>query len=1378
MTSFPTFESFFQALWAPYTPFPWQSMLAEQITDGCWPKALDLPTATGKTACIDAAVYALAAQAGKSLADRTAPRRIWFVVDRRIVVDEAFDRASIIAKKLRKAKDGPLKVVADRLLDVSGTQGKPLAVARLRGGVFRDDGWARLPSQPAVITSTVDQLGSRLLFRGYGPSKLTSSIFAGLAAHDSLILLDEAHCSIPFLQTLRTIETYRGETWAESPITTPFAFAILSATPPPDIPKESIFPGPNREAALDHPVLRDRLTASKPADLLPPLKTSEREHDPLVNAAAKQALGYVEQHGKRRVAVIVNRVRTAKDIAKELTKGNRDIGDVDVVLLTGRIRAYERDKLVQRWKPVLKAAEPHAPEKPVVLVSTQCIEVGADFSFDALVTEAASLDALRQRFGRLNRMGRPGVAPAAILIREPDTKQDQTDPVYGTSIPECWRLLIERATCVTEQPRVRKTIDFGFDALEKVLSAVEDITPCLAPRPNAPFLLPAHLDLLCQTAPTPQPEPDIQLFLHGIDRGIPEVRIVWRADLHEANTENWAETIALCPPNSGEMLSAPLHAVRGWLADEVADEDAADVEGGGFGTRRDSTGNGQRIRPALVWRGRGTDRSRVRRRSSAIRANDVVIVPSEYGIGEFGQSQPAEAMGKAAIDIWEPSRSESGRPKALRLQSDVLRPWLRFPPLNELVSLAENPTTDEHEIRAALDAVLDNGPVIEEEDLGPPEWLLDLLHAVRGGRIESYPDDRGRILFARSQVSWRTAELDLFADDDDLLSTSTKPMSLVQHSGRVEWAAEKLADRCLPDYFLSPLRQAAYWHDVGKLDERFQVLLYQGDEVAAVAGEVLAKSADLPASPARRQAIREASRLPEGFRHEMLSYQLAQRYAPLSDDETGAELTLHLIASHHGYARPFAPVVWDLEPPAVSGYHDGIAITLGAEERASLVPPHALCSGLPDRFWRLTRRFGWWGLAYLEAVLRLADWYGSIPIAGDSFERAPIAQRHGPTHRADARADEKALLLTGLNGANPLGFLTALGVLAIIHKKACPEVRVGWERGPVWRPVITGVLPEKDAFCEAIAAALRGNPVSAEAEAKRKTAQENFNRARTAETNKRREISRRGLRGKERSAAIEAEIEPLEREVRTIRRAWLAALQTAVPSRELALGKHIDCTAKEYRDFAASFFQESDMEHREALDFLANFASDACRLERSERVSATPFCFITGSGHQYFLDTARALMEAVTAERVRSALFEAWTYADETLSMRWDPAEDRRYALLDRDPTASGNKPRTVWMANLLAYRALSLFPSAPTPWGLRTTGWSRSGDAFTWPLWSPPAAAGTIRSLMLLDELGEPVPNRRGLRARGIVAVYRAQRIKVGSAPTFKINFTPAQEI
>lgn len=146
-------------------------------------------------------------------------------------MDEAYNRATAIAQKLRQATGGPLKAVAARLSRVGGTS-RPLAVARLRGGILRDEGWARLPSQPAIITSTVDQLGSRILFRGYGRSNLSAPIFAGLAANDSLIVLDEAHCSVPFLQTLRSIEKYRGEAWAESPLQTPFGFTMLSATPP------------------------------------------------------------------------------------------------------------------------------------------------------------------------------------------------------------------------------------------------------------------------------------------------------------------------------------------------------------------------------------------------------------------------------------------------------------------------------------------------------------------------------------------------------------------------------------------------------------------------------------------------------------------------------------------------------------------------------------------------------------------------------------------------------------------------------------------------------------------------------------------------------------------------------------------------------------------------------------------------------------------------------------------------------------------------------------------------------------------------------------------------------------------------------------------
>ena len=108
----------------------------------------------------------------------------------------------------------------------------------------------------------------------------------------------------------------------------------------------------------------------------------------------------------------------------------------------------------------------------------------------------------------------------------------------------------------------------------------------------------------------------------------------------------------------------------------------------------------------------------------------------------------------------------------------------------------------------------------------------------------------------------------------------------------------------------------------------------------------------------------------------MLSMQLAEGAAGLPDDAVRRDLVLHLIASHHGYARPFAPVCLDDDPPDVSVSLDGINLSITAGQRKEH-PAHRLDSGVAERFWRLTRHFGWWGLAYLEAILRLADWRGS-----------------------------------------------------------------------------------------------------------------------------------------------------------------------------------------------------------------------------------------------------------------------------------------------------------------------------------------------------------------------------------------------------------------
>ena len=370
------------------------------------------------------------------------------------------------------------------------------------------------------------------------------------------------------------------------------------------------------------------------------------------------------------------------------------------------------------------------------------------------------------------------------------------------------------------------------------------------------------------------------------------------------------------------------------------------------------------------------------------------------------------------------------------------------------------------------------------------------------------------------------------------------------------------------------------------------------------------------------------------------------------------------------------------------------------------------------------------------------------------------------------------LVLSGLDGTNPLGFLAALGTLVTLHEGVNVKPRLGWKRSLTWTPILECPgIHNPEALSNTLADALRGISVSSDAEARREATLLEFDLAKKAVKDKRNEIKRRKLRGSDWKTAFDIEVAPLEEKLRQKRQSWLMALKEAVPRPELAIGKHIDCTVDEYRDQANNFIALSNHTHRETIDLLAAFGSDACIDERLRHITGTPFCFITGSGHQYFLDTVRQLMEVVNRERIYATLFEPWTYGDEKLSMRWDPLEDRRYALMDRDPTTSDNKSRTVWMANLLAYRALVLFPSASRGKHLNTTAWNHLGDihAFTWPFWEQPADLDSIRSILQLPELTAANPDTSILRARGIVAAFRARRIQVGNPPLHKINFSTA---
>jgi len=163
------------------------------------------------------------------------------------------------------------------------------------------------------------------------------------------------------------------------------------------------------------------------------------------------------------------------------------------------------------------------------------------------------------------------------------------------------------------------------------------------------------------------------------------------------------------------------------------------------------------------------------------------------------------------------------------------------------------------------------------------------------------------------------------------------------------------------------LRTTGSLHDLGKADPRFQALLRGGHPW--VRGELLAKSEDVPQGFSAYLRARDASGYPKGARHELLSVRLAES-APeaLPEEPELRDMVLHLIASHHGHCRPFAPVIPDPEPVEVSVAHEEWILTATSDTGLE-----RLDSGVSDRFWRLTRRYGWWGLAWLEAVFRLSD---------------------------------------------------------------------------------------------------------------------------------------------------------------------------------------------------------------------------------------------------------------------------------------------------------------------------------------------------------------------------------------------------------------------
>lgn len=134
------------------------------------------------------------------------------------------------------------------------------------------------------------------------------------------------------------------------------------------------------------------------------------------------------------ILVVCNLVDRAQTVYQLL---HNRLAGVRVELLHGRFNG--RDRLIKEEIVQRSAGGQGSDSEPIVLVSTQVVEVSLDIDFDTIYTDPAPLEALVQRFGRVNRRRKKGIAPVNVF-RLPDDGQH----IYDETLVKSTLAILER----------------------------------------------------------------------------------------------------------------------------------------------------------------------------------------------------------------------------------------------------------------------------------------------------------------------------------------------------------------------------------------------------------------------------------------------------------------------------------------------------------------------------------------------------------------------------------------------------------------------------------------------------------------------------------------------------------------------------------------------------------------------------------------------------------------------------------------------------------------------------------------------------------------------------------------------------------------------
>ena len=905
------FDSDFKRLMG-FPRFEWQKCLyRDYFAKGQIPAALDIPTGLGKTSVM--AIWYLALKAGA-----TVPRRLVYVVDRRAVVDQA----TTVADAIREKSDD-----------------SQLRVSTLRGQHVDNREWLADPAAPAIVVGTVDMIGSRLLFSGYGVSRKIRPYHAGLLAADALLVLDEAHLVPPFEKLLEAIANGAkalGPQEQDREIVPPFKLLSLSATGREDgAAGRDVFrlsPKHRQDQAV-----RKRLEAGKR------LTIRVFEDAPkLVPQLAERAWSLGE--GPARVLVYCDRredaVKAKDTIDKKFKKEKR--GPVSELLVGGR-RMLERENLSDWLQEHGFFGNAEAPEQPTFLIATSAGEVGVDLDADHMVCDLVEWERMVQRLGRVNRRGK---GDACIeVIATPHAKEkgeewqhrldrlrkplDALRPAVLEDVEEGAQPNLPFAESGTspagdtgEKPWQTSGCEEARDAspgaiLDLTERAEQDqdlqdaIEEATTPVPLRPALTRALVDAWSLTSldeHTGRPE-DIQPWLRGWEEDQqPQTTAVWRKHLPvrgdgtETREEEVEAFFEATPPHASEKLETETHRVIDWLVKHArrifSDQSSQRVDGHDSALRREdvmayilspSMDLRDTVRGHSLVKGDKKEEKEARENLKKHLTGGALVMDSRFGgLSKEGMLKEGAGGPPRVIDDGE---------EWLSLQSDD-SPIIRFRVRS--ITAEESPESDgnwRERHRFEVDKT-DEGDVTR--------WLL----------VEK----------------WRS---DSETEED---RSAGPPQELAEHQVWVECKVRALASALgLPDAYAEMLMVAARLHDEGKRHERWQRAFNAPRD-----GKVYAKTKG-PIAFGRL----------DGYRHEFGSLPYAESDEEFKTLPSGLqELALHLIASHHGWGRPVICTSGGDDPPSV------------LKERARDV---AL------RFARLQKRWGPWGLAWWEALLRAGD---------------------------------------------------------------------------------------------------------------------------------------------------------------------------------------------------------------------------------------------------------------------------------------------------------------------------------------------------------------------------------------------------------------------